>query len=457
MRRLLMALLLLGGLPALGQPTVSDEEIFFVFQTDTTGGTGTDYTPILGPLGSPTDEDDAVCEMTSSGTVKRLAVYRTGGAGGGATFTVTVRHDSGAGFADTSMFCTMSGFVDNLCTCPGSGEACGNTDADDITFAAGDKLTIKGVCTAGTCGAKSMRGSLALQMDQLGTQILCGGNNDGDLTIDSNGWYSFGGQANVTSSSESANQIVFPFGGRLRDLRVLLESDAAGSGATLTWTVYQNGGATDLDCSIVGTKESDLSCTNSSDEVDLVHGDLIAMKATVDAGTLDATAGIHASFSANFVHSKRGHFIMPCSTRTALDTAATDYYLFPGGDCSKSSSFLNNTRTGVTGFGGMQHFEITGLLMDLNVAPGASKSWNADLQKRFGFGAPADTGHSLTLTGASATFDEDWTPADYDIDQHFKHNLALKIVPTFTPASSRARWTVVGRAIDPIQRRVYGD
>ena len=352
----------------------------------------------------------------------------------------------------TTMLCDTSGSFDRFCECPGPASACGDDTSDYVSFVAGDTLSIQGDCTAGTCTAFRVRGTLTLAMDEMGTQVLSGGNLDGDLGLDSDGWYSLAGQTVKTASSnvEAKNQLIVPWTSQLQDLRVELQK-APGSGDTVTLALYKNGSSTDLTCVISGASET--TCEDTTNSVSLEAHDLIAIKAE-GTGTPD-TAANHLAFSVKYTHQKRGHFILPATNRGQLDVSSSRYYELHNGDVTAASTFAANTKTGLATYTSRPHFYVSGLVIGLTTAPGSGKSYSFDVREKHGFGADASVGLSAILS-SSEVYEDDFDTL-FDSQAYSNNNVGVLVTPTFSPAATYWRVTIVGTAIDPITRRISSD
>lgn len=178
----------------------------------------------------------------------------------------------------------------------GPAGAAGSTGA---TGATGPKGDVGSAGPAGPAGATGATGATGAKGDTgaqgasgpqgAGGDIMLAGNVDFVDPADAAGFFGLGGTGFVAGAATDV-QSAMPFAGTLSGFNVHVQS---GSGAALILTVYKNGSATGISCTVISTAAQ---CASSSTLV-FATGDTFAVGETRSGGSGVSHLGFTAGFS----------------------------------------------------------------------------------------------------------------------------------------------------------------
>ncbi|MBF0254079.1 MAG: hypothetical protein HQL11_03005, partial [Candidatus Omnitrophica bacterium] len=213
-----------------------------------------EYNLIMGAggLGWGTTESDFEEIVSADGTFKNLRVELTSAPGAGKSFVFTVRKNN----TDTALSCSVSDLANECSDLSGS-----------VAVSAGDVVALK--CSpTGTPAGGQASWSLIFDGDADGETLMMSTSGTGTGSTDGAVHTFQGNFLHVETRVQDAEQ-VFPTAGTLENFYTQLDS-APGAGNGYTFTVYKNGAATSLECTI---SDAAVACQDTMHSVAFVAGD----------------------------------------------------------------------------------------------------------------------------------------------------------------------------------------
>lgn len=365
---------------------------------------------------STATEGDVPTVCSTAGTIDSLYVKLSGapGTGGsGKSYTFTLRKNG----VDTALTCTIT---DTATT--------GNDTGHSVSFAAGDILTI-GVTPANTPTARNASLVMRFSGNTANESVFLCGSRGGNLSTTTTQYTGIGGQQGL-NATEARRRNVIPTGGTIKNLYVKL-STAPGAGTSRTFTLYKNGSATALTCTV---SDAATTANDTTHSVSVAAGDEVSLESTLTGTPAASRLGAGLTFVATTDGESviMGTYNGSNETAGAPDNAATNYAGVLGLAWSASEALASN---------GNPNIGIACTLKKMYVActtaPGAGNTYTFDV--RVNAASPAND-LSVAISGAAATTGNDTsntvTVADGD-------EIGIRSVPNSVPVQSDYRISVV--------------
>lgn len=318
--------------------------------TDTFGATSTTNTEykalvIDDQAGAITTPAQTYAVVAADGAFSSLRVELEGDPGAGNSWTFSIYVDGSA----TSVTCTISNAETNC------------TDlVNSVAVTAGQLINIQ-IDPDSTPDAPSSGAGLSVMWtpDTDNETIFLGSDpaDHGSGLTDGNWIMPFGNC--YDDSNEIDRQLFFPTDGTLKDMYFELDTDLA-AGEVATFTVYKNTIATSLTCTITGAGGTEVDCNDTSNDVDIAAGDLVAVLVSITNGPF---AGEFTSWGFVFVPDVNGEFILPMTTDNAFNATDTRFVSL----ISDSAPITNENNRAAP----MSAFTVKNMYTKLAVDPGA--------------------------------------------------------------------------------------
>jgi hypothetical protein len=338
--------------------------------------------------------------VTNSGIIESLHVKLDEAPGSGTSKTFTLYKNGSA----TDLSCTISDSATSS-----------SDSAHSVLVSAGDTLALLLEKTGATLDSKVK----FLLVQESETQTLITSHNYAPSTSTTTYMDLHSGSDSASSTEVVA---IIPTAGTFTDMYVDLRGRTLGTNKSYTFTLYKNGSATDLSCTITG---SQLTGNDTTHSVLFSKGDtaFIAISPTNTPSSL--TNGY--SISIGFTPSVSGESIYMGRSINSLSNSGIQYnegftFLYQG-DADESD---NGNYSG--------DLIVKRFMVQLTTAPGTSKSRTFRIRKN---GVDTDTYVSITGTNTDAEIDSPGTVFTLgDI-------ATMSISSSSTPASSKCRTAVV--------------
>lgn len=308
-----------------------------------------------------------------AGTISKLyARFPTLGTG---TYALTVRKNG----TDQTLTCT----VDQA----GTGTA--SDTSNSFTVAAGDLVDIKCI-PSGTPTAQTepVQISMLFEATASGESFILGGNRANTVSI-TTGTYFAPGWADFGSSTIAGSSSVMPTAGTIDKLYVNFPT-APGSGNTLAVTIYKNGSATGVTCSVADTATTGSDLSNS---ITVAQNDLISFFVQATAGTPAAT---YIRIGARFVPTVNGESVM-FGGWAGVPAVAADRFVAASGAVNTGVTTESNAYNLVP-----VAFTAKKLTLSLVTGPGGGTRTRS-IWLRQGTGTQADTSLTAVCTDAQTS------------------------------------------------------
>ncbi len=220
--------------------------------------------------------------------------------------------------------------------------------------------------------------------------------------------------------------------GVLSGLGLFLPEGAQGGTDHVTVVIYKNSVKQDGTGGTVNTT-TDLGPSDArkiqSFSLPVSPGDYFWLETTVMS-----TFGVHIAVGVLFTATSDGQSNF-CGQSGNLNTGINPAFLeMEGGGRTWTSTEV--TATGAANHGGVTTFALSGLQLFLEVAPGSSKTWTFTQRRNGGDAAPTVAITGAAIQGSDTAHSS--TIADGD-------TLALKAVPTSSPAVGNMSWAMIQR------------
>lgn len=233
-----------------------------------------------------------------------------------------------------------------------------------------------------------------------------------------------GVMSNAGSSNESLHELVIPCNGTIKDFRVNLQNQPGGQFDARTFTVRKNGSDTSLEVGLADTSFQGLDAGS----VSVSQGDVICVKHVV----ISSPDASQASFSLTFTPSNRGNFIIGVARGTGHNTITAKWETVQG-PTSRVTTGVNLSEQ-LCG-----NFDITGLTVDLDTAPGSGNSYT------YQPGINGSTvGSALVISGASTSGSQ---AQSFSVSAG--EAMAMRVTPASNPAAGLTTLSLVGFISDP--------
>lgn len=231
--------------------------------------------------------------------------------------------------------------------------------------------------------------------------------------------YGIDGQnANDPSLGTSAGFTVMPFAGVLKGLRAATESNITGVGNSAVFTVYKNGVATSVSCTI---PTGSLQASDLSNLVTFSSGDYLGMR-VISTGV---AAGNGVFWNVIIEGSSRNQSYLG-GGQTNLNTSATRYYALSGqGENNARFSTESDASMIMANSGTLRK-----LVVGLNESPGVGRSYTFTVYKN---------GIATALTGSIIDLDT-LLEVSSDVSISIGDTLSLEIIPSGSPIGNDASW-----------------
>lgn len=365
------------------------------------------------PSGGASAEGLTIIPVAVAGTFRNFRIKLGTAPGTGVTRTFTVRKNG----VDTALVVAISGTATT-----------GSDTSNDISFAAGDYISIKHVVTGGTAAAVGYIGS-SLEFEGDSTAIALGG-----CQVFSDAWSSdrffpvmgtFGAGTSAPTSSSRETRSLFNVAGTITDFCYRVNFTTRSFSGTETLRLRKNNAneaSTDLSVSSgTGTKTGSVGSLSitvaAGDEIEHMHDHV--------SGTELGTPDVYG-WGIGFVPTTSGEF--PISFNMGGNNAAVQY-LWVGGNIQSTNSSSTEY------FYPLTAIDITGGRCDLTAALTGSQTWDLQLQKNDSSGSGA---MALAVGESSKTYTATDSFADDDL-------LSFSATDTNNPTSAPIRLGLTGK------------
>ena len=225
------------------------------------------------------------------------------------------------------------------------------------------------------------------------------------------------------SATENDHEMVVPCDGTIKDFRINLQL-APGSSKSRTFTVRKNGSDSSLSVDVIN-----LQFQNSDSGSESVsQGDVLAVKHTA----ANSPTVSNAAWSLTFTPDNRGDFIIGSARAIGHNTLATR---FESAQAPRRRVLVNaNLSEQLCG-----DFDITGLTVDLDTAPGSGNSYTYE---------PAVDG---SATGTALVISDTATSGSQSqsVTVSAGSALAVRVTPASVPDSGQTTISYIGFIDDP--------
>lgn len=191
-----------------------------------------------------------------------------------------------------------------------------------------------------------------------------------------------------------------------------------GVGTTINYTLYVNGSASTL---VAACSEAVATCSDTTNSVSVVRGDVIALRAETGAGAPTYTT-VTGYIKKTIAETNRDDYIGGSNTATILSAGTTNY-------TSLFTAAVNASEgVGVIATGGV----VSKFIVSLDGSPGAGKSYAVTLRKN-----QVDTNVTCTVSDSATTCEDNINYTSFSGGD----TVSVKVVPSGTPS---ARYITVG-------------
>lgn len=322
--------------------------------------TGTQYLAAMGRSSAAlTVEAFTLIPIAVSGTFRNFRVKLPAAPGSGVTRTFTVRKNA----VDTALVVTISGTSQTL----------GSDTSNDVTFAAGDTISIKHVVTGGTAAAATT-GGFSLEFEGDSTAIALGGVAAGGVAFGGDKFMALMGRnaegTTIDTSSSRVTRSLFHCPGTITDFRYRLTFSSRAFSGTCNEQIRKNGSAEASSALSVssgtGTKTNSVGSLSiavaAGDELEIMH-DLVSGS---DTGTTT-----EYGWGFGFVPTNDGEF--PICSNSGGNNAGVNYAIF-------GANYVGATISSTEVFHPVSAIDILGGRADLTSALTGSQTWDGQLQ-----------------------------------------------------------------------------
>ncbi len=359
-------------LPQINQPLYNPggatKQIIISGTSDDPAINATQYSDLMGDgnLSWGATELARLTIISTPGKLSNFQVGITTAPGAGKSWTFTIRRGVGPGgaMANTALSVTISDIA-----------VLSSVDTDEVTVAAGDRVSISATSPSGTTACAAVYSTCQFTPDTSGETILLS-NLAGNNPI-TNYFNTLIGSV-APQATEFDGQTLFPCSGTLKRLYVEVEQ-APGGATSTTFTIVKNGTPTDLTVTLTGAASSG-NDVNAAHNVAVAAGDKLDIKITKSG----APASTYAWFGCTFLPDTPGNFITCATTHVNTSSTAIQYEHM---NCGAST--LTATETEVECLG--QATTAKAIYVNLATSPGAN-SWLFTLRRN------ATTTTALTVT-----------------------------------------------------------
>lgn len=331
-----------------------------------------------GALGSGTDTNIST-PVAAAGVIDNLKVRVSVAPGTGNTITYTLIK---AG-VDTAQTCSISG---DALTCSDS--------ANPITFAASDTCSIRSQATAGTPATSNSYVSAAFTGTTDGEALIMGATTSGMPTGATNYMTIYG--TTVATTTVAAATTTMPTAGVVDKMYIAM-SGTPGAGKSYALTLYKNGLATALTCTV---SDAATTCNEPTATVTFAAGDSIAME-SVPTGTPTART---LKWGFRFLPTTNGE--SPLFVRDLAPQNSTRYSVIIGNSTNIGTESSNQASTSVA-------FTLKNLYFAHGYygAPTGAQTRTLTARKN-----TADTGLTATISSAVSFASDLVNTVDYAVD-----------------------------------------
>lgn len=314
------------------------------------------YNIVQGVQSNDTTENDRKQLVAAAGTISDFYIKLGVAPGAGKSTTATLRVNG----ADTSAVVTISDTDTS------------GTSNEEVSVSAGDEVCWKILVESGGTNPLHWEGACVFEGDDDSQAIWCGhgtGMSAGnERTFGVTGW-------NSSVAVGAVYDVVCSEAGTIKNLYVELPS-GPGAGKSIDFTLYKNGVAQSLTCTISNT---DTTGNDTSNTVSVAAGDKLMLSTDPDAGS---TIG-EVYYGMVIEPTTEGNYPMPGMNSSFPDTVVNQYGNILGFNAGFAA---DNAIHGVAVMKGT----LKNFYYSIKTAPGAGNHWDFTVQKN-------DTNTDLTV------------------------------------------------------------
>lgn len=372
--------------------------------------TATEYYPVMGggTLLATSSTDTVIQIVSANGKLHDLHVEISGTPGGGNSYAFTLYVNNTA----TALTCTISGAVDTTCA----------DTSNQVSVSAGDEVFLEVVPTSSPT-TRFSEWTMTFSGDTAAESLLMSASGN-STTNQNNLHHGLIGMIQAYEPTEIEGTSVIPTTGTISDLYVINLTDP-GAGSSRVHTLYVNGVATALTCTV---SDTNTHCSDVTNSTTVYPGDLVYYYMTLTGFT-----GTKFSYGAKFTAETDGEFIMMATGDGVPSNATTSYGDPTTGDQSNwstSGTLTDNLISSVT---------LKSLYVVAESSPGSGNTWVFTVQDD-----GSDTALTVTFTDADQSGNFQGSA-----DVTTLHQIDLASVPTSSPTQGSINFSIAAYITPP--------